>query len=242
MVVICKKATMKLVKGLPYQVVSLENSNKDKIGKVWIKDIGCYTVNNFETTDGEPLPKIDIKRKKEDIEYPLEFSKLLKGDILICKTDSYKTLVKGGMYKIDELSSVSKQIRNWSGVIYTHIDNYVRFEGVSRKLMFSSWKFKKLSTDDVREMTLELILNDTPDKVTRTDFKNVRKIEHIENKENELISILAKSILDVNRHNLSIVEWAVQQLGRKMDLEISDYNNLLSMKLEDILKIIDKNI
>ena len=232
MVVICKKATIKLVKGLPYQVVALENSKKDRIGRVWIKDIGWYTINNFETTDGKPLPKIDIAHKRENIEEPLEFSQLSKGDILICKSDSYKTLVKGGMYKINELSSVSKQMKNWSGGTYTHIDNYVRFEGVSRKLMFSSWRFKKLPTDQAREMTLEQILNDAPDKVTRTDFKNLRKIEHIENKNEELMLVLAKSILDGNRHKLSIVEWAVQQLGRKMDLERSDYSHLMNMKLK----------
>jgi len=239
MVVICKKGTVKLVKGLPYQVVALENSDKTKIGRAWIKDIGWYTVNNFETTDGKPLPKIDIARKVE-IEEPLEFSQLSKGDILICKSDSYKTLVKGSMYKIKELSSVSKQMKRWNGTTYTNTDNYVRFEGVSRKLMFSNWRFKKLPTDQAREMALEQILHDAPDKVTRTDFRNLRKIEHIENKDNELMQVLAKSIIDVNRHKLSIVDWAVQQLGRKMDLERSDYSHLMNMKLKDILKLIDK--
>ena len=191
MVVICKKGTVKLVKGLPYQVVALENSDKTKIGRAWIKDIGWYTVNNFETTDGNPLPKIDIARKIE-IEEPLEFSQLSKGDILICKSDSYKTLVKGSMYKIKELSSVSKQMKRWNGTTYTNTDNYVRFEGVSRKLMFSNWRFKKLPTDQAREMALEQILHDAPDKVTRTDFRNLRKIEHIENKDNELMQVLAK--------------------------------------------------
>ena len=239
MVVICKKGTVKLIKGLPYQVVALENSDKTKIGRAWIKDIGWYTVNNFETTDGKPLPKIDIARKIE-IEEPLEFSQLSKGDILICKSDSYKTLVKGSMYKIKELSSVSKQMKRWNGTTYTNSDNYVRFEGVSRKLMFSNWRFKKLPTDQAREMALEQILHDAPDKVTRTDFRNLRKIEHIENKDNELMQVLAKSITDVNRHKLSIVDWAVQQLGRKMDLERSDYSHLMNMKLKDILKLIDK--
>jgi len=239
MVVICKKATIKLVKGLPYQVVALENSKKDRIGRVCIKDIGWYTVNNFETTDGKSLPKIDIAHKRENIEEPLEFSQLSKGDILICKSDSYKTLVKGGMYKINELSSVSKQMKNWSGGTYTHIDNYVRFEGVSRKLMFSSWRFKKVPTDQAREMALEQILYDAPDKVTRTDFRNLRKIDFVENKNKELMKFLSKSIIDENRHHLNIVEWTVKQLGNKMDLEISDYDNLLDIPLKDILKLID---
>ena len=238
MVVICIKATMKLVKGLPYQVVALENSKRG-IGRVWIKDIGWYTVNNFETTDGKALPKIDIAHKRENIEEPLEFSQLSKGDILICKSDSYKSLVKGGMYRIENLLSVSKQAKNWSGGTYTHIDNYVKFEGVSRRLMFSSWRFKKLPTDQAREMVLEQILHDAPDKITKTDFKNLRKIEHIQNKDEELMLVLAKSILDGNRHKLSIVEWAVQQLGKKMDLERSDYSHLMNMKLKDILKLID---
>jgi hypothetical protein len=241
MVVICKKGTIKLVKGLTYQVVELQNVSKTQIGRVCIKDLGWYTVNNFETTDGQPLPKIDITRK-EPVEKRLEFSQLSKGDILICKSDSYKTLVKGGMYKIDELSSVSKQIKNWSGATYTHIDNYVRFEGVSRKLIFdgfSHWRFNKLPTDQAREMTLEQILHDAPDKITRTDFRNLRKIEHIKNKDEELMSILAKSILDGNRHQLSVVDWVVQQLGKKMDLTRNDYSHLMNMKLSDILKLID---
>lgn len=239
MVVICKKGTIKLVKGLPYQVVALENTKKDRIGRVWIKDIGWYTVNNFETTDGKPLPKIDIAHKREDIEETLEFSQLSKSDILICRSDNYKSLVKGGMYRIEDLFSVSKQAKNWSGGTYTHTENYVKFEGVSRKLMFSSWRFKKLPTDQAREMVLEQILHDAPDKITKTDFKNLRKIEHIQNKDEELMLVLAKSILDGNRHKLSIVEWAVQQLGKKMDLERSDYSHLMNMKLKDILKLID---
>jgi hypothetical protein len=239
MVVICKKGTIKLVKGLPYQVVALENSKKDRIGRVWIKDIGWYTVNNFETTDGKTLPKIDIAHKREDIEETLEFSQLSKSDILICKGDNYKSLVKGGMYRIEDLFSVSKQAKNWSGGTYTHTENYVKFEGVSRKLMFSSWRFKKLPTDQAREMVLEQILHDAPDKITKFDFKNLRKIEHIQNKDEELMLVLAKSILDGNRHKLSIVEWAVQQLGKKMDIERSDYSHLMNMKLKDILKLID---
>ena len=239
MVVVCKKGTIKLVKGLPYQVVALENTKKDRIGRVWIKDIGWYTVNNFETTDGKPLPKIDIVHKREDIEETLEFSQLSKSDILICRSDNYKSLVKGGMYRIEALLTISKQAKNWSGGTYTHTENYVKFEGVSRKLVFSSWRFKKLPTDQAREMVLEQILHDAPDKVTKTDFKNLRKIEHIQNKDEELMLVLAKSILDGNRHKLSIVEWAVQQLGKKMDLERSDYSHLMNMKLKDILKLID---
>jgi hypothetical protein len=238
MVVVCKKGTIKLVKGLPYQVIELQNLSKTQIGRVYIKNIGWYTVNNFETVDGKPLPKIDITRK-EPVEKRLEFSDLSKGDILICETDSYKTLIKNGLYKIQEVSTITKQKKGWSGNFYTSTENYVNFEGVSRKLIFSPWRFRKMPTDEAREMVLEQVLNDVPDKVTRTDFRNLRKIEHIQNKEEELMCILAKSILDGNRHQLSVVEWAVQQLGSKMSLQRSDYSNLMNMKLKDILKLID---
>lgn len=238
MIVVCKKGTTKLVKGLEYNLVGLDNADPTKTGSVKIEGLGWYTVNNFETTDGKPLPKIDIALKVSEREI-ISFDDLSKGDILICKTDSYKTLVKGGMYRIEELSSNTKQMTGWSGNLYTHTENYVKFEGITRKLMYNSWRFEKLPVGDAREMALEQVLYDTPDKVTKTDFRNKRKIEHIENKENVLMSILSKSILDENRHKLNITEWAVRQLGRKMDLEMDDYSDLMNMKLSDILKLID---
>lgn len=225
---------------LAYQVVKIENSDKDIIGRIYIKNIGWYTVNNFETVDGKPIPNIDIDiiKMNESIER-LEFSDLSKGDILICKTANYKTLIEGSMYKIQELYTINKQKKSWNGVYGTYTDNYIKFEGVSRKLMFNSWNFEKLPLDKAREMVLEQVLNDAPDKVTRIDLRNLRKIEHIQNKEKELLNVLAKSILDKNRHHLSIIEWTVQQLGNKLDLKIEDYNQLLNMKLKDILKLID---
>jgi len=237
MVVICKKATIKLVKGVLYKAIALKNIDPTCVGRVYIDNIGWYSVNNFEI-DGKPLPKKEIKLEKRD-RFSLDFKELSKGDILFCRSDNYKSLMRDKMYKIKELSTTSKQYMSYNGTLQTSYENYVRFEGVSRKLMFSSWRFKKVPTDQAREMALEQILYDAPDKVTRTDFRNLRKIEHIENKDNELMLVLAKSILDGNRHKLSIVEWAVQQLGRKMDLERSDYSHLMNMKLKDILKLID---
>lgn len=241
--VVCIKQTKKLVKGFEYNLSALNNSaataGKARSGKAFIDKIGWYSVSNFQTIDGEELPKLDIIRTTFD-EKRLEFSDLSKGDILICYSDNYKSLIKGGMYKIESLHTITRTINRWSGGTYTQVDNYLKFEGVSRKLMFCSWKFKKLPTDQAREMVLEQILHDSPDKVTRTDFRNMRKIEHLENKDSILINILSKSILDENRHQLSITEWAVKQLGGKMDLEISDYSHLMDMKLADVLKLIDK--
>lgn len=237
MEVVCVVSTKKLIKGVVYKAIAINNTDPTRIGRVYIENIGWYSVNNF-LIDGQVLPKIDIELEKVD-RYSLTFEDLSKGDILFCRTDSYKSLIKNKMYKIKELTQVPRQMKSWNGVAYTSIEKYVRFEGVSRKLVFNQWRFERMPTDEAREMTLEQVLNDAPDQVVRTDFKNQKKIDFVENKNKELMKFLSKSIIDENRHHLSIVEWTVKQLGSKMDLEISDYDNLLDMSLKDILKLID---
>jgi len=237
MVVICKKATIKLVKGVLYKAIALKNIDPTCVGRVYIDNIGWYSVNNFEI-DGKPLPKKEIKLEKRD-RFSLDFKELSKGDILFCRSDNYKSLMRDKMYKIKELSTTSKQYMSYNGTLQTSYENYVRFEGVSRKLLFSQWRFERMPTDEAREMTLEQVLNDVPDKVTRSDFKNLKKIDFVENKNKELMKFLSKSILDGNRHHLNIVEWTVKQLGKNMDLEINDYDKLLDMPLKDILKLIE---
>lgn len=237
MEVLCKVATKKLVKDVVYKAIALKNIDPTCIGRVYIDNIGWYSVNNFEI-DGKPLPKKEIKLEKE-VRFSLEFKDLSKGDILFCRCDSYKSLMRNKMYKIRELSTTSKQYMSYNGTLQTSYENYVRFEGVSRKLLFNQWRFERMPTDEAREMTLEQVLNDVPDKVTRSDFKNLKKIDFVENKNKELMKFLSKSILDGNRHHLSIVEWTVKQLGKNMDLEINDYDKLLDLPLKDILKLIE---
>ena len=63
----------------------------------------------------------------------------------------------------------------------------------------------------------------------------------MDNKDQVLIENIAKSIVDVNRHHLSTLEWTCKKIGTKLSLELSDFDHLLDLPLRDILKIMDED-
>jgi hypothetical protein len=242
--VICKKSTTRLVKGLRYEVEALYNSGTNGSyyleGKVWLKGFGRFAVNNFTDTDGKELPKIDIPLPTRIREELLKFSDLEKGDILVCTTDGYKTLVKDGMYRVEDLTTKSTPRNTRSGTgLPPYVESFVKLEGIKRKLKFSSYRFRKLSTLESREIALNKILLGETEKVINSTI--VRKIDLLPNKQETLVKILCKSILDPMRHQLSITDWGIQQVSKKIDLLPSDFSELMDMPLKDILRLVETN-
>ena len=132
MIVICKKATKKMVKGLRYEVLNLYNdgtSAKWQEGKIEILGFGRFVVGNFTDTDGKPLPKVKIVNPVPRV-VNLEFSDLKKDDILVCRSDRYKTIAKDAMYKIDSLKEVTTQKLGWNKKPYNHSERTIKFEGI----------------------------------------------------------------------------------------------------------------
>lgn len=240
MIVICKKASKKLVKGLRYDVQNLWNDGKNQRwleGKVEIKGFGRYTVKNFTDIDGKPLPNVNVLNPRT-VTKILEFSELKKGDILICTSDNYKTLVKGGMYRIESLKEVNQTYKSYSGQNFTRSEKTIKFEGIKRTLKFSSWRFRKLSANESREISLNSILTgEKPNILT----SKIRKIDFVPNKNVELMNVVSKSIIDPNRHQLSILEWACQKTGCSLDINQKDFDELLGMNLGQILDLLDKS-
>ena len=153
MIVICKRPTKRLVKGVRYETGSLYNSGTNQRwqeGTVEILGIGRFVVDNFTTTDGNPLPKTNIIVQPTHLEQ-LTFEQLTKGDIVVCTSDSYKTLGKGCMYQIEELKSVSSQKMGWNKQPYTHVEKSIKFVGIPRTLKFSSWRFRKLTAQEAKD-------------------------------------------------------------------------------------------
>lgn len=237
MIVISKKSTTKIVKGLRYEVEALYNSPGERRPRVYIKNFGAYAINNFTDTDGNELPKIDIPFTRSRFE-SLRFEDLQKGDILVCNTGHYKTLVKDGMYRIEELSSKSKIITGWQGRQSTQVTEFVKFVGIKRKLQFNGYSFRKLSTEEAREMSLNKVLYDEEEKVISST--EVRKVDLLQNKNKELISYLAKSIIDPNRHQLSTLDWTIETKKRWIDLIPQDFEEVLNMNFREVLQLIDQ--
>ena len=239
MIVICKRPTKKLVKGVRYETGSLHNSGTNQRwqeGTVEILGIGRFVVDNFTTTDGNPLPKTNIVVQPTHLEQ-LTFEQLTKGDILICTSDGYKTLGKGCMYQIEELKVKSEQKMGWNKQPYTHVEKSIKFVGIPRTLKFSSWRFRKLTAQEAREISLNSVLHGEEPVIVKS--KDIRKIELVANKELELMSMLSKSIIDPNRHHLSIIDWACQKSGTNLGITSDDYSALLNMSLKDILEKIE---
>jgi hypothetical protein len=239
MIVICKRPTKRLVKGVRYETGSLYNDGTNQRwqeGTVEIVGVGRFVVDNFTTTDGNPLPKINVIVPRAPIN-DLKFSDLTKGDILVCISDNYKTLGKGCMYQIEQLVTKSHQKIGWNKQPFTHTEQTIKFVGIPRVLKFSYWRFRKLSPQEAREISLNSVLHGEEPVIVKS--KDIRKIELIANKELELMSMLSKSIIDTNRHHLSIIDWACQKSGANLGITSDDYTTLLNMSLKDILEKIE---
>jgi hypothetical protein len=241
MIIVCKKPTKKLVKGVRYEVENLWNDGSSQRwleGKVGIKDIGRFSVGNFVDENGNEVPKVKIVKPLEPIQR-MSFSDLKEGDILVCTSDSYKTLLKGGMYRIEKLYSVSTQKNGWNGNVYTYTEEHIKFEGVARKLKFNTWTFRKLNSEESREISLNTLLHDEEAPVIKST--KIKKIDLMQNKDLVLMDILAKSIIDPNRHHLTIPEWACEKVATKLSLEVSDFEYLMDMPLRDIITLLETN-
>lgn len=237
--VICKRGTKRLIKGVRYEVLNLYNDGTNQRwieGKVEISGVGRFSVDNFTDTDGKPLPNLNIIKQTVTQEI-LNFEDLKKGDILVCKSDVYKTMGKGCMYQIEELITKTSQKMTWNQVPYIHKDYSIKFVGITRTLKFSPWRFRKLTPHEAREISLNSVLHGEDPAIIKS--KDIKKIELIPNKEFELMSALSKSIIDPNRHHLSITEWACQKSGVNLGITSDDYNTLMNMSLKDILNIIE---
>jgi hypothetical protein len=239
MIVICKKATKKMVKGLRYEVLNLwndGNSQRWQEGKIEILGFGRFVVGNFTDTDGKPIPQIKILNPIPRVKN-LEFTDLAKGDIIVCMSDRYKTIAKESMYKIESLKEVVTAKIGWNKQSYNQTERTIKLEGIPRSMKFSSWVFRKLTPEESREINLNKILHNEDVKII-TDSKT-RKIDLVINKNLELMKNLSKSIVDENRHHLSILDWSCYKTGSTMGIVKEDYNDLMNMSLKDILELIE---
>jgi hypothetical protein len=232
--VICKTNTTKLVKGATYEVERLWNKNQNKKGRVLLKGLGFYVVNNFTQMDGTPLPKIDwedpnLKNQQYNIGYNKEPHTLKKGDVVVCRWDS-KCLLSGKMYRISDVVTTEKSYG--SGLVYK--ETKIKIEGFNRWL--NPYRFRFLNREEFRELSLNKIF-ETPQQLSVD--KSIRKIDTIEpiKKRKIILNILFNAILDQYRNNLTIIEWAVQKKGKKWDLTEEDFKPYLHLNLQEIIEL-----
>lgn len=232
MKVISKKSNRRLVKNGEYEVIQIWNDGTSQTyheGKCEIDGIGYYKVDEFTTINGGDLPKI---RFEQDRNY---FKDLKKGDILVSKYDVGKSFVQDQMYLVEGIKTIQHQ-RKW-GIAS---ENYIKFQGFPRWYKFSPWRFKLLSKDKAREISLDEILSDKKSPTILERKK--RSIDSVENKNSLLLKILSTSIIDKYRNNLDVLDWAIQKNGSKYGVSREDFDHLMNIPLKDIIKQIDEEL
>lgn len=244
MIVICKTASSKsTVKGAKYEVLKLSNK-RDPSNSKWffprviieIKD-GVNTslsVKNFTQLDGTPLPEENYTSPKFDNipswkdGYIDDDNMVKKGEYVIYKLNLSKSLVNGSIYKI---SDVKVNKGRWSS------DIYIKIDGQSRWL--SSRSFRKLSLREARDINLKEVLEQETG-VAKIDL-SIRKIDRLSEIEKTkiLVSTIVQSMLDVNRNNMTILEWAINKVGKQYDINEDDLNQILSKSIKTIVKSLE---
>lgn len=241
MVVISKISNKRLIKGYRYEVQNIWNSGKNQHwveGKLQLVGFGRYSVNSFTDTSGNPISKIDFTSNTPIVDKFIKFEDCSEGEILICTSDSYKTLANGSMYKIEKLKRTEKELNGFNGRKWIQKEDKIKFEGLPRFLKFNGWSFRKLTPSEAREISLGSLLNGDEPNIVKTS--NIRGIDMALNKEKTLMESLSKTILDVNRHHLSIIDWTCQKTADKLRIKPEDFNDLLNMTLGEILEKIEK--
>jgi hypothetical protein len=224
MQVISLKSNSRLIKGMVYEAYSFNNTlstpGRYSRQSIEIKGFGWYLCKNFTDTNGNPLPQIQYTNSNKPTRQIIQAdpNQLRPGDILVCNSDKFKYLVKGGKYRINEV----KNPNTWSA--------QVKLEGYNRSIKFTNWVFRKLSTQESRDLALSQIF-DQPENFS-VEF--VRKFDKESNKTKVLIQSLAKSILDPYRHGCDLIDWTIEK-SKYQGFKREDFQEILDKPLSEIL-------
>ena len=167
---------------------------------------------NYVSPNHTPVERFDVTTLKAN-------------DIVVCNSDKYKYLLKGGKYRVLEVADAN----TWTAQI--------RLEGYSRFIRFNSWSFRKLSLQETREIALSQIFNQ-PENFS-VDF--IRKFEKENNKTKILLQALSKSILDPYRHEYGVLDWTIEKT-KNQDLKKDDFNEIMNMTLSEVLKLYENSL
>lgn len=225
MYVINNKSGTILVKGAKYKVREISNLNGNKYGMIVLSKFPgkVYSCGNFKTLDGKNLPSIQ-KNYEEKKHFSLSVK---KGDLIKCLSDVYNNYTKGEVYKVKYVSD--------HGSTYGSNSVYMKIEGFSNSVKATN-NFKILTKAEKRKHVIDSMRKDNSTFIKESSG---RKIDSVDNKNKKLMEFISKSIVDKNRHYLTILEWAIRKKGNKYEIKKDDYKDLLKMTLGEILKEIE---
>jgi hypothetical protein len=248
MKVICLKNTKKLVKGSIYEVLYLNNLD-NKTSHYFRPSItirlndfsNCsFGIANFKLENGKNLPEINWS-SDEWKNTKIENSKSIIGDSNPVKVGDYvtylrnahKSLINGRIYRISDVRQIKHTFHNGS----TWAETEIQVEGSSR--FYKTYSFGKCNPQKAREISLSSLF----DQETGVELidKSTRKIDKYDplEKEKLLIKILMSASFDINRNNMTIIEWACRKTGNQFSVEPNDFNAICDLPVSKLIEKLD---
>lgn len=243
MKVISKKDTKRLVKGIAYDVYKL--NMVDKKSNRWFRPSITIKLNNkvvhefkpdyFTLEDGKPIPNINWNSDESRLDQnkmtgALIDANIKSGDFVIAKRNNAKSLVLDKIYKVTDVKVKSHTYSRG----YSWNEIKIQIEGSNR--FYSSYSFRKCSPEEAREIQLNTIFEE--ETGVKKVEKNKRKIDQYEGKDREqiLIHIILLAMVDINRNNMSIIDWACKKSGKIYSVEPSDFTEIINKNLITIIQ------
>jgi hypothetical protein len=235
MIVVSKVNNGRLVKGAKYEVWEIFNSKSSKQQhsqtiSIKLNDdsspLRYYFIDYFELEDGKPIPNIDWQSdelKKDIYEKTNTWIDINSkaGDLVVCCSNEYKNLIIGEKYKIIDIKNTTKG--SWrSDTIKIKLDGSNTY--------YSSYNFRKCTLEENRQISLKLLTdkNSIEELIKKNNTKQ-RKFDLLTTAEKNklLYRVLFDAALDTFRNNLSILDWAIQKIGKKYFLVKDDFNEII---------------
>lgn len=245
MKVICKRATTKLVKGAVYDVIRLSNvPNGTTYWRAYVtikvSDTinDTYSVKNFTTVDGKELPAINWESptlKVVSWEERTIDETIKKGDFVTYASNKSSTFHKGSIYTVTDVNIEKKSWTTaWSGVTQNHTSTsiWIKVEGSTRWM--KSYSFQKVPSEVARNIALQKLLDEKVDIETAGAVRKIDKFSETE-KDKVLFRIIAESMLDNSRNNMSIIDWAIHKSGKVYGVTKEDLEPILKKSINKII-------
>ena len=247
MKVICKTNTKKLVKGATYDVLQLTNINTSGhtyfrpyiVIKITDATSESYSVNNFTTVDGKNLPETNWTSPsylppQSYIDTSIDET-IKKGDYVCYRHNKSTTFHKGSVYLVTDVKIDKKEyITHWTGVPQKHVSTtiFIKVEGSNRWI--KSYSFQKAPSDVARNIALQKILDEKTDAEKAGTIRKIDKYTG-QQKERIIFRVISESIIDPNRNNMSILDWAIKKCGSVYGITLEDLQPILNKNLNTII-------
>jgi hypothetical protein len=244
--VICIKTSKRLVKNATYKVAKLTNFNPSghryfrSTIMIKLADNGyhVFPIEYFKPTTGEKFQEIvwtcpDYQNFLTEREETQIKPTIKKGDYVVPRWDSLKTLVQGKKYKISDVQ-ITEHKNAFGNPSWKDIK--IKLEGSSR--YYASHNFRKCTSQEAREIGLNQLFDENAG--TERVGKHKRKFDYYTDDEKKVLLIknLIQSANDRFRNQNDLIDWTIDKSAKTYGLNREDFKLIENFGFMEVLNLI----